>query len=132
LGGRLDSTYLYPRYTTIDPKYYSYIVQGMRGAVEHGTCTRANYMPDVEVCGKTGTAQNRGKDHSVFMGFAPMKKPKIAICIYVENGGWGATYAVPMGALMIEHYLKGKIAPEREKLVESISNAVISYGTQTR
>lgn len=132
IGGRLDSTYLYPKYTTIDPKYYSYIIKGMRGAVEHGTCTRANYMPEMEVCGKTGTAQNRGKDHSVFMGFAPMSKPKIAICVYVENGGWGATYAVPIGALMMEHYLKGKIAPEREKLVESLSNAVISYGAQTR
>lgn len=132
MGGKLDSTYRFPRYTTIDPKYYQYIIQGMRGAVEHGTCTRANYLPELEVCGKTGTAQNRGKDHSVFMGFAPMKKAKISICVYVENGGWGATYAVPIGALMMEHYLKGKIAPEREKLVESISNAVISYGAQTR
>lgn len=131
-GGKLDSTYLYPRHTTIDPKYYDYIVAGMRGAVEHGTCTTANYMPDVPICGKTGTAQNKGKDHSVFMGFAPMNKSKIAICVYVENGGWGATYAVPIGALMIEHYLKGKIAPEREAMVERISNAVISYGTQAR
>jgi len=131
-GGKLDSTYLYPRHTTIDPKYYPYIIKGMRGAVEHGTCTVANYMPEMQICGKTGTAQNRGKDHSVFMGFAPMNKAKISVCVYVENGGWGATYAVPIGALMIEHYLKGKIAPEREKLVERLSNAVISYGSQAR
>ena len=52
-------------------------------------------LPGVEACGKTGTAQNRGKDHSVFMGFAPMNDPKIAIAVYVENGGFGATYGVP-------------------------------------
>ena len=65
-------------------------------------------VPDLEACGKTGTAQNRGHDHSVFMGFAPMNKPKIAIAGYVESGGWGATYGVPFGALMMEQYLKGK------------------------
>ena len=57
---------------------------------------------DFEPCGKTGTAQNRGHDHSVFMGFAPMNNPKIAIAVYVENGGWGADYGVPIGGLMME------------------------------
>ncbi len=59
--------------------------------------------------GKTGTAQNRGKDHSAFMGFAPMNDLKIAVVVYVENGGWGATYGVPIGALMMEKYLKGEL-----------------------
>ena len=76
-------------------------------AVLAGTCTRAN-IPGLEVCGKTGTAQNpHGRDHSVFMGFAPMNDPKIAVCVYVENAGFGAAYGVPIGALMIQRYLRG-------------------------
>ena len=75
-----------------------------------GTCRHAN-LPGLELCGKTGTAQNpHGPDHSVFMGFAPMNDPKIAVAVYVENGGWGATFGVPIGSLMIEKYLNGKVA----------------------
>ena len=85
-----------------------------------------------EACGKTGTAQNRGHDHSVFMGFAPMNKPKIAIAVYVENGGWGATYGVPFGALLMEQYLKGKLSPENELRAEEFSNRVILYGNEER
>lgn len=131
-GELLDSLYRFPRRTNIDPRYYEYIVQGMRGAVVGtaygGTCRAAN-LPDIEVCGKTGTAQNRGKDHSIFMGFAPMNKPKIAISVYVENGGFGATWAVPIGALLIEKYLKGAVAPERAYKIDEISNTnLIPYG----
>ena len=93
--------------TDIDKAYYSDIVEGMRMAVLGGTCTRAN-IPGLDVCGKTGTAQNpHGRDHSVFMGFAPMNDPKIAICVYVENAGFGAAFGVPIGALMIQRYLRG-------------------------
>ena len=93
--------------TDIDKRYYSDIVEGMRMAVLGGTCTGAN-IPGLDVCGKTGTAQNpHGRDHSVFMGFAPMNDPKIAVCVYVENAGFGATYGVPIGALMIERYMRG-------------------------
>ncbi len=93
--------------TDIDKRYYSDIVEGMRMAVLGGTCTRAN-IPGLDVCGKTGTAQNpHGRDHSVFMGFAPMNDPKIAICVYVENAGFGAAFGVPIGALMIQRYLRG-------------------------
>jgi len=93
--------------TDIDKNYYNDIVTGMRMAVLGGTCTGAN-IPGLEVCGKTGTAQNpHGRDHSVFMGFAPMNDPKIAVCVYVENAGFGATYGVPIGALMIQRYLSG-------------------------
>lgn len=132
----LDSLYRTPRHTAIDPHYYDYIVQGMREAVTGNpygsTCRRAN-IPGLEICGKTGTAQNRGKDHSVFMGFAPMDNPEIAICVYVENGGFGATWGVPIGTLMIEKYLKGEIAPERKSQVEYISNAnIIPYELQKR
>ncbi len=111
----LDTLYTERRYTMAEPRHYDYVVQGMRQAVLAGTCRGAN-LPDIEVCGKTGTAQNpHGQDHSAFMGFAPMNEPKIAICVYVENGIWGATYGVPIGALMIEQYLKGGLSPESEE-----------------
>lgn len=93
--------------TDIDKNYYNYIVEGMRMAVLGGTCTGAN-IPGLDVCGKTGTAQNpHGRDHSIFMGFAPMNDPQIAVCVYVENAGFGATFGVPIGALMIQRYLRG-------------------------
>ena len=93
--------------TDIDKRYYNDIVEGMRMAVLGGTCTRAN-IPGLDVCGKTGTAQNpHGRDHSIFMGFAPMNDPKIAVCVYVENAGFGAAFGVPIGALMIQRYLRG-------------------------
>ena len=95
--------------TDIDKAYYDEIVTGMRMAVLGGTCSRAN-IPGLDVCGKTGTAQNpHGRDHSVFMGFAPMNDPKIAVCVYVENAGFGAAFGVPIGALMIQRYLRGNL-----------------------
>ena len=119
----LDSLYRTRRYTSIDRKYYEDIVEGMRAAVTgstgSATCRMVGtILPGVEACGKTGTAQNRGKDHSVFMGFAPMDNPKIAIAVYVENGGFGATFGVPIGAMMMDQYLHGKLSPENEKLAE--------------
>lgn len=112
--------------TMVDPKYYEYIVAGMRSAVEQGTCRKAN-NPWYEVCGKTGTAQNAGHDHSAFMGFAPKDNPEIAIAVYVENGGWGADYGVPIGALMIEQYLRGELSPESQKKAEAMQNRHINY-----
>lgn len=130
-GEALDSLYTQRRYTKVDASHYDEVVQGMRAAVTGGTCRMAN-LPDIEVCGKTGTAQNHGKDHSAFMGFAPMNNPKIAIAVYVENGGWGATYGVPIGRLMIEQYLKGKLSPEDEVLAADIQKRRIDYGLQER
>lgn len=133
----LDSLYRTRRYTSIDRKYYENIVEGMRAAVTgstgSATCRMVGtILPGVEACGKTGTAQNRGKDHSVFMGFAPMDNPKIAIAVYVENGGFGATFGVPIGAMMMDQYLHGKLSPENEKLAEDFSNRVIYYGDEER
>lgn len=133
----LDSIYRNPRYPTIDREYYEEVVKGMRAAVTgstgSATCRMVNtILPDVEACGKTGTAQNRGKDHSVFMGFAPMDKPKIAIAVYVENGGYGATYGVPIGSIMMDQYLHGKLSPENELRAEEFSNRVILYGDEER
>ncbi|MDH8702375.1 penicillin-binding protein 2 [Dysgonomonadaceae bacterium PH5-43] len=120
----LDEKYTAPRYTGIDAKHYQTVAEGMRGAVTGGTCKGAN-IPDVAVCGKTGTAENSGKDHSIFMAYAPMEDPKVAVLIFVENGGYGANYAVPMGRLMIQKYLKGEI-PEQDKWIENnMKKAVI-------
>lgn len=135
---QLDSIYQTPHYTGIDRSYYEMVVKGMRasvtGSTGSGTCRLINSMiPDVEACGKTGTAQNpHGKDHSVFMGFAPMNDPKIAIVVYVENGGWGATYGVPIGALMMDQYLHGKLSPTNETIAEEFSKRTVFYGANER
>ena len=93
---------------SINREYYENVVTGMRMAVTGGTCKGAN-LPGLDVCGKTGTVQNpHGRDHSVFMGFAPKEDPKIAICVYVENAGFGAQVAVPLGAMVLERYLRGE------------------------
>jgi penicillin-binding protein 2 len=130
---QIDTLYRTRRYTDIEQRHYETVVEGMRSAAVAGTCRMLTTMtPELNACGKTGTAQNRGHDHSVFMGFAPMDKPKIAIVVYVENGGWGATYGVPMGALLMEQYIQGKLSPENELRAEDISNQVISYGNEER
>ncbi len=133
----LDSLYRFPRQTSIDSHYYDHIVEGMRatvtGSSAGATCRLVEtILPGVEACGKTGTAENRGKDHSVFMGFAPMNDPQIAIAVYVENGGFGATYGVPIGAMMMDQYLHGKLSPENEKLAEEFSKRVIYYSNEER
>ena len=127
----LDTLYSTKHYTKVSSRHYETVVQGMRAAVLGGTCRGAN-IPGIEVCGKTGTAQNRGKDHSAFMGFAPMNNPKIAIAVYVENGGFGAVYGVPIGALMMEQYLKGELSPDSEVKANDIQNRRIDYGIHER
>ncbi len=130
-GEALDTTYTRRRYTMAGRKAYETVVAGMRGAVVKGTCRAAN-RPDYEVCGKTGTAQNRGHDHSVFMGFAPKDNPKIAIAVYVENGGWGADYGVPLGSLMMEQYINGKLSEESARKADEFQQRRIAYGTRIR
>ena len=130
-GEPLDSVYVTPHYTMVDRQHYETVVEGMREAVLNGTCRAAN-LPGIEVCGKTGTAQNRGKDHSAFMGFAPMHDPKIAVAVYVENGGFGAVYGVPIGALIMEKFLTGALSEESEKKAKDIQQRVIYYGNQER
>jgi penicillin-binding protein 2 len=95
----------------------------MERAVTAGTATSA-YMNNIQICGKTGTSQNpRGEDHSVFYAFAPKENPKIAIAVYVENAGWGGTYAAPIASLMIEKYLTGEISTSRKWIETRILNA---------
>lgn len=118
---------LHKRYPTVEKTHYEAVAEGMRMAVTGGTCRRAA-IPGIEVCGKTGTAQNpHGKDHSAFMGFAPYHEPKIAVAVYVENGGWGATYGVPIGSLVMEKYLTGTIAPERKYMEDQMMHSSIIY-----
>ena len=128
---KLDTLYTNRRYTMASRQAYEAVVQGMRSAALGGTCHElAKY--DFMACGKTGTAQNRGHDHSVFMGFAPMDDPKIAVAVYVENGGWGATYGVPIGGLIMEKYLHGELSEASKAKAQEIQDKRINYGTADR
>ena len=130
-GEPLDTTFTRRHYTKADKSAYEYVVQGMRSSALGGTCHElARY--DFEACGKTGTAQNKGHDHSVFMGFAPMNNPQIAVAVYVENGGWGATYGVPIGGLLMEQYIHGKLSEASEARAKNIQERRIAYGTTDR
>lgn len=94
----------------VDPKYFVHAVNGMYDVVHSpgGTAHRA-MIPDIEVCGKTGTAQNLGMDHSVFVCFAPKDNPKIAVAVYVENAGAGGVWAAPIASLIVEKYIRGEV-----------------------
>jgi penicillin-binding protein 2 len=109
---KIDQKYLTKQVINIDSANFESIVLGMEAAVngEAGATARGAALRDIIVCGKTGTAQNPPhKDHSVFIAFAPKDNPKIAIAVYVENAGFGATYAAPVASLMIEKYLTDTI-----------------------
>lgn len=130
-GESLDTLYTKRRYTMASREAYDYVVKGMRASAMGGTCkalAHYDFMP----CGKTGTAQNRGHDHSVFMGFAPMDNPQIAVAVYVENGGWGATYGVPIGGLIMEQYIHGKLSDASLSKASEIQHRRIAYGSVER
>jgi len=112
-----DSTYTIPKYTTVDEKHYQTVINGMEKVFtdKHGTAKTAR-VKNIEICGKTGTAENpHGEDHSIFIAFAPKDKPQIALAVYVENGGWGSTWAAPIASLMIEQYLTGQITNTKQE-----------------
>ncbi len=115
----LPSRFLTPRQTKVPPYIYTRVIEGMRLAVTKGTATvlKGTTYP---VCGKTGTAENAGKDHSVFIGFAPMDEPKIAISVYIEHGGFGADVAAPIAGLVMEKYLKGKLSSRSQAMAKRI------------
>ena len=105
----------------VNSELFTPVVDAMEEVVLGGTATRAA-LQGISICGKTGTAQNsRGKDHSVFIAFAPKENPKIAIAVYVENSGFGGTWAAPIASLMIEKYIKGNV--ERAGLEDYILKA---------
>lgn len=107
-----------PKKTTISPKYFDDVIEGMYQVIENPRGTAHwSKVKGIDICGKTGTAENpHGQDHSVFIAFAPKDNPKIAIAVFVENGYWGSRWAGPIATLMIEKYLNGKTSrPELEK-----------------
>lgn len=107
-GQKLDKKYTEKHYTKGSRYAYEEVVRGMVASALGGTCYHA-YRAGYTLAGKTGTAENKGKDHSVFMGFAPVDTPKVAIAVYVENGGFGARFGVPIGSLLMEQYINGKL-----------------------
>ena len=127
----LDRRFYERHYTMVKPKYFEPIVEGMwRGVHVDGTSRMAR-LDGWDVCGKTGTAQNpHGRDHSTFLSFAPKDNPKIAISVYVENGGFGATTALPIASLLEEYYLTDTV--KRPQLVEYIKNMKIYYPAYDR
>lgn len=112
-----DKEFTEKKYTTIDPKHFEPVIEGMHQVYKVGTA-KTLQVPGIETAGKTGTAENFTKiggkrvqlqDHSIFIAFAPVENPKIAIAVFVENGYWGGRYAGRIAGLMIEKYLKGTI-----------------------
>lgn len=101
----LQTRYSTRHYSLVDAIQYDIVVNGMSDVVSGGTAAESK-IPGITMCGKTGTAQNPyGRDNSLFIAFAPMDHPRIAISVVVERGGWGASWAAPIASLMIEKYL---------------------------
>lgn len=114
--------------TGMDPKWFALTAQGMHQVMTNGTGRWYN-IDSLQMCGKTGTVQNpHGKDHAIFIGFAPMDDPKIAVAVVVENAGFGATWAAPVASLMMEQYLTDTI--RRKPLFNRISTAVLEHPSE--
>ena len=127
-GIEIDPVYHERKYTKVDTNEFKKVIQGMWRAVNEpagaGGTAYAAAVPGLDLCGKTGTAQNpHGADNSVFICFAPKDDPQIAIAAYIENAGFGATWACPLASLMVEQYLTGGIRPERKYVEDRILNA---------
>lgn len=107
--------------TLVDAEHFDVVHRGMARVMTEGTGRWYN-LPELQICGKTGTVQNpHGEDHALFIGFAPMDNPQIAIAVAVENAGFGATWACPIATLIIEQYLTGKI--DRTALFNRLKDA---------
>ncbi len=127
----IDARFYERHYTKVDPKHFEPIVEGMWRSVNVDGTSRMARLDGWDVCGKTGTSQNpRGRDHSTFLSFAPKDNPKIAISVYVENGGFGATSALPIASLLEEYYLTDTI--RRPALLEYVKNMQIYYPAYDR
>lgn len=121
---KINPNFREKKMTDIDPKYFDIVVEGMHDVVEAGTAS-ASKIDSIPFCGKTGTAQNpHGKNHSIFVAFAPMNNPKIAISVVVENSGYGATWAAPIASLMIEKYIRRTV--KRKDLEQNMINGVLT------
>jgi penicillin-binding protein 2 len=128
---KISDEFLSPKHVRINKNYFEPVVNGMAATVLAGTGTRA-YVPGLSICGKTGTSENPfGEDHSVFFGFAPKDKPKVAIAVFVENAGGGGTVAAPIAGLMMEKYLNKTIDPYRKYLEDRILSLKLIQEKQT-
>ena len=136
-GVEIDPKYHEKNYTLVDTVHFHKIISGMYKAVnsEFGSGATASIaaVPGLEICGKTGTAQNpHGDDHSVFACFAPRENPKIAVVAYIENGGFGASYAAPIASLLTEMYLNHEISPERKDLEHRMISANLMHKVRAK
>jgi len=105
----------------ISPEHFNTVIEGMQAVIEETKLQNTVKLENIIVCGKTGTVQNpHGADHSAFVGFAPRDNPKIAIAVFIENAGFGATYAAPIAGLLMEKYLNDSIAPKRKDLEQKL------------
>jgi len=141
-GEKIDAKYTTKHVTTIDKKFFPPMINGLFDVYNFGTAAGLR-VEGIEICGKTGTAENFAKingkrtqleDHSIFVAFAPKENPKIAIAILVENGGFGSVIAGPIASLMIEKYLKGKITRtdlEKRTLERSLQDRYAKLGGQS-
>jgi len=120
--------YTQTQFADINPKYFQPVIDGMQETVLDGTAKIA-IVEGIDICGKTGTAQNpHGDDHSMFVAFAPKNDPKIAIAVVVENGGYGSRYAAPIASLMIEQYLNDTISTKRQWIEDRMLEADLLSG----
>ncbi|PTT03721.1 penicillin-binding protein 2 [Pedobacter sp. HMWF019] len=118
----IKKDYVQKNYVDVDAAHFEPVIDGMQDAVNApwGTAN-ASRIPNIMMCGKTGTVQNpHGKNHSVFIGFAPRDNPKIAIAVIVENAGYGGTYAAPIASYLTEKYLTGTISAGRAEKAEAM------------
>jgi len=123
-GGKIDSKYYEKVYTSIDTTWFKEVIPGMENVFNPEGTAAMSRIPGIRMAGKTGTAQNpHGADHSIFMAFAPVENPRIAITVYVENGVWGSRYGAPITSLMIEKYLTDSIQPSRKWLEKRMIEA---------
>ena len=132
----IDDRFKERHYTMVDTAHFEEVVKGMELAINYtggGATATVARIPGIIACGKTGTAQNpHGDDHSVFITFAPKDDPKIAVVAYVENGGFGATWAAPIASLLVEKYLKGEISPERKALEKRVFDGNLMHKVKVR
>lgn len=132
-GEEIDKKFVTRNQTTIDAKHFEPIIEGLHAVYTEGTARRLQ-VDGIDICGKTGTAENFTKingvktqltDHSIFLAFAPKENPQIVIAVFVENGYWGSRYAGPIASLMIEKYLKGEIT--RKDLEERMYTETLEH-----
>lgn len=137
-GEEIDKSFVQKKQTTIDSRHFKPVIEGLLEVYQSGTASRLR-VPGINICGKTGTVENfvnvdgnrvKLTDHSSFLAFAPKENPKIVITVFIENGGWGASYAGPIASLMIEKYLKKEIS--RTDLETRMLNANLSANYVTK